>query len=676
MSFDLLQLGKNGILAHQRSLQTTGQNINNANTPSYVRERTEYLESSYGGLERVRVQRMIDEFANRQLRTDISKVSYYEANLQQAEQLDTLLGDSTTNVSSSIENFFNTLQDANNDPGSVTARQLALAEADAMVTKFNDFSNYLNDQKSIINDRLKLSTDRINSIAENISNLNERVFASQGGSNANGDTNALMNQRDEELRKLAELVQFSVIERDNGGLSVHLKNGQPLVLEDGRFNSVAVRNNPNTERLEFILEKEHGGGSKSEFLVPVDEVGGQVGGYLEYRDETLMPTQRRLGQLAVRLVDSLNAQNQKGMDLDNQLGRKLFDLSLTEASGLAYDENTGNAEVTVQVLEGNSESFPSENLQVTMTSATDYEVVAVDAQGRPLDGAEVITGTLTAGSADIVEYGVSLNVANTADAGDKFLVKPAESAASEISLAVRRPEDIALASPVRVSNHPDNTSASNIELSQINAPDDYYNASDDGLLATAPAEVEVLAVTGNQYTLRLNDANGNQIGDNLVTTDMDNVIQQVYDNTGPPITTTPDYDINIVGEPVVGDSYEMEYNLNGFDDNSNGQRLSDLQRQQLVRRDGAEDFEPTMTFNESYGRLVSDVGSKVSQNRVLRESAEAIKGQTEALYESQSGVNLEEEAANLIQYQQAYTASARIITTSQTIFDTLLRSLG
>lgn len=675
MSFDLLNIGKNGILAHQKSLQTTGKNINNANTDSYVRERTEYFESSYGGLERVRVQRMIDEFANRQLRTDISKVSYYEANLQQAEQLDTLLGDTTTNVSSSIESFFNTLQDANNDPGSVTARQLILAEADAMVTKFNDFSGYLDEQKSIINERIKLSTDRINSIAENIGNLNERVFASQGGSKNNGDTNALMNQRDEELRKLAELVEFNVIKHETGALSVNLKNGQPLVLEDGRFNSVAAKNNPNTERLEFMLLKEHGGGKKSEFLVPVGDVGGAVGGYLEYRDEILMPTQRRLGQMAIRIADSMNAQNQKGMDLDNQLGRKLFDLTQTSAQGLEYEDNTGNAAVTMNVLEGNSESFPSENLQVTMTSATDYEVVAVDAAGKPLPGADVVTGTLDgSGNADIVRYGVSLNVTNTANAGDKFLVKPAESAASEIVLAVRRPEDIALASPVRVSDNPDNQGAAEVELSQINTPDDFYNATGDGLLATAPGEIQILSVTGDQYELRLLDQNGNQIGNDYTTTDLDNVVQQIYDDAGMGIDV--DYDINIVGEPNVGDSYNMEYNLNGFDDNSNGQRLSDLQRQQLVRRDGAEDYEPTMTFNESYGRLVSDVGSKVSQNRVLMESAIAVKSQTEALYESQAGVNLEEEAASLIQYQQAYTASARIITTSQTIFDTLLRSLG
>lgn len=672
MSFDLLNIGKNGILSHQQSLQVTGQNINNANTPSYVRERTEYLESQYGGLERVRVQRMIDEFANRQLRTDISKVSFYEANLQQAEQLDTLLGDSTTNVASSIENFFNTLQDANNDPGSVTARQLVLAEADGMVTKFNDFSSYLNDQKSIINERVKLSTDQINSIAENIGNLNERIFASKGGNNSFGDTNALLNQRDEELRKLAELVEFSVVEQDSGGLSVNLKNGQPLVLEDGRFNSVAAKNNPNTERLEFVLQKQHGSGSKSEFLVPADQVGGSVGGYLEYRDTVLMPTQRRLGQLAVRITDSLNTQNQKGLDLDNQLGRKLFDLTQTQASGLAYEQNTGSANVTMSVLEGNSESFPSENLQVTYDAAdNEYDIVAVDSTGAPLEGAEVVSVSLTGGSADVVRYGVRLDVTNAAGAadGDRFLVKPAESAASEIELVVRRPEDLALASPVRVTDDIDNTGSATAELSQINVPDEYYDTTNNTLLGSAPARVEITGKNGNLYDLELFDKDGNSLGTLTNTNDLTDIIGKIEGGD-------PDYDISIVGEPAVGDEFTIAYNENGFDDNSNGQRLTDLQRQQLVRRDGAEDYEPTMTFNESYGRLVSDVGSRVSQTRVLRDSAEAIKGQTEALYESKSGVNLEEEAANLIQYQQAYTASARIITTSQTIFDTLLRSLG
>lgn len=670
MSFDLLQIGTNGILSHQESLQITGQNINNANTPSYVRERTEYLESQYGGLERVRVQRMIDQFANRQLRNDISQVSFYEANLQQAEQLDTLLGDSTTNVASSIENFFNTLQDANNDPGSVTARQLVLSDADAMITKFNDFSSYLNEQKDIINERVKLSTDSINSIAENIGNLNERIFASKGSSKANGDTNALMNQRDEELRKLAELIDFSVVEQSNGGLSVNLKNGQPLVLEDGRFNTVAAKNNPNTERLEFVLEKDHGGGKRSEFLVPAEQIGGSVGGYMEYRDTVLMPTQRRMGQLAIRIADSLNAQNQKGMDLDNQLGRKLFDLSLTEASGLEYEENTGNALVTMNVLEGNSESFPSENLQVTMTSATDYEVVAVDSQGKPLEGAEVVTGTLNAaGQADIVRYGVSLQVDNTANAGDKFLVKPAEGAAAEISLAVRRPEDVALASPVRVTDNAENTGAATAELSAVNVPDEYYDTTNNTLLGTAPASIEITNKNGNFYDVELFDKNGNSMGTLTNTDDLADVVSRIAG-------TNADYDVDIVGEPAVGDRFDIAYNENGFDDNSNGQRITDLQRQQLVRRDGAEDYEPTMTFNESYGRLVSDVGSRVSQTRVLRDSAQAIQNQTEALYESKAGVNLEEEAANLIQYQQAYTASARIITTSQTIFNTLLQSLG
>ena len=214
----------------------------------------------------------------------------------------------------------------------------------------------------------------------------------------------------------------------------------------------------------------------------------------------------------------------------------------------------------------------------------------------------------------------------------------------------------------------DNQGAAGIEIAAINTPDDYFDTANNTLLGTAPARIEVTGQTGNAYDLDVFDKDGNLINSITGTTDLNGILGQAG-------LTDPDYEVDINGEPAVGDEYTIEYNTNGFDDNSNGQAMADLQRQQLVRRSGGEEAEPTMTFNESYGRLVSDVGSRVSQNRVLRDSAEAIKSQTETLYDSQAGVNLEEEAANLIQYQQAYTASARIITTSQTIFDTLLTSL-
>ncbi|MCA1767115.1 MAG: flagellar hook-associated protein FlgK, partial [Idiomarina sp.] len=478
------------------------------------------------------------------------------------------------------------------------------------------------------------------------------------------------NKRDDQLRELSELVQFSTVEQKNGAVAVNLKNGQPLVLEDGRFNAVAVKSNPDTERLEMVLEKEHGNGKKSEFYVPTNEVGGSVGGYLEYRDEVLMPTQKRLGQLAIRIADSMNTQNQKGMDLDNQLGRKIFDLAKTESQAVPYSENTGTGDIGVRVLEGNSKSFPSENLRITKTGNPDeYEVVPVNSDGTVVSGADTITFTQASpGTADIVELGVSLDLTGAANDGDQFLAKPAESAASEISLAIRRPEDIALANPIRVKDGMDNQGAAGIEIASINTPDDYYDTTNNTLLGTAPARIEVTGQTGNAYDLDVFDKDGNLINSIAGTTDLNGILGQAG-------LADPDYEIDINGEPEVGDEYLIEYNTNGFDDNSNGQSMADLQRQQLVRCSGGEEAEPTMTFNESYGRLVSDVGSRVSQNRVLRDSAEAIKSQTEALYDSQAGVNLEEEAANLIQYQQAYTASARIITTSQTIFDTLLTSL-
>lgn len=671
MSFSLLDIAKQGVLAHQQSLNIVGKNINNTNTPSYVRERTEYVESSLGGLERVRVQRMIDEFSNRQLRTDISKVSFYEANLQQAEQLDTLLGDSTTNVASSIEKFFNTLQDANNDPGSVTARQLVIADAGAMVTKFNDFSQYLDDQEQIINDRMRLTTDRINALAENINELNRRVSTASARNNDNGDLNALMNQRDEELRKLAELIEFSTIENKNGTISVNLKSGQPLVLENNEFNALTMRNNPDTERLELVLQKEFASsGGEATFLVPNDQVGGSLGGYLDYRDDILMTAQRRLGQLAVRIADAVNEQNQRGMDLDNQLGVKLFDLSLTEAAGLANDDNAGTATINARILEGNSESFPSENLRITMTSATQFEVVPVDSNGQPIAGAAVVTGDVGAapGTDDLAELGLQIDVSAGAVAGDSYIIKPAESAASEVRFTARRPEDIALANPIRVISDINNQGSAAFEISQINNPGAFYDTTNNTLDAAAPARIEITGQTGNAYDLELFDVAGNSLGTLTGATDLRNIVTQI-------VGGTPDYDVTIRGEPAVGDEFRIEYNTNGFDDNTNGQALADLQRQNLVRRDGAEADDPTMTFNESYARLVSDVGSLVSQNRVLRDSAIAIRDQTRALYESQSGVNLDEEAANLIQFQQAYSASARIMSTAQTIFETLLNAV-
>jgi len=667
MSFDLLEAGKRAVLAHQQSLQTTGRNINNVNNDTYVRERTNYVTNEYGVIEGTRTERMINSFINKQLNRDISRVEFNAAKLEQAEQLDKLLGNRDTNVASAVESFFNAMQDANSDPSSITARQIVITEAEGLATQFNSFGGFLNDQEDIINQRLSTSTEQINSITENLAELN--IQLQYGNSeNKQSDVNSLMNQRDAELRKLAELVQFQTVEHDSGAISVNMANGTPLVLENGKFNTLVASQKPDTGRLQLFVESQTKSQNETRYPVRDEDVGGAVGGYLDYRDNVLLPAQKKLGQLAVRVADALNTQNQKGMDLDNQLGAKIFDLSDTKVTGLGFSNNSGSGEISMSVLEGNSEQFGSENLLVKKVSATEYTVQAADENGAALQDSPAITIDASAGAGDyeVPEYGVMLSIDNAGAAvGDQFLTKPAEEAALNIQTQMTRPQDLALASPVRLVATSDNEGVAELELSALNEPGAFYNGN--ALDNDAPQRIEFSENADGSFDITVLDGDGDTFGTITNTNDFENIISRA---SGGDV----DYDVTLDGTPVDGDSFSIQYNTDGINDNRNGQLLTDLQRENTVRRSVIDSEEPTLSFNESFARIVSEVGSKVSQTRISQETAEAIKSQTETAYESVSGVNLEEEAANLIQFEQAYNASARIITVAQTTFDTLLQS--
>ena len=407
---------------------------------------------------------------------------------------------------------------------------------------------------------------------------------------------------------------------------------------------------------------------------------------MDYRDNQLLPAQRRIGQMALRIADTMNSQNQKGMDLDNQLGQKLFDLSSTPVRALDFEENTGNANINVGLLEGNSAKLTSDNLLITKTGADTFTVQAADNQGRAIKNAPEVTIS-TAGNPSAIaveEYGVELTSANfsAASDGDKFLAKPVEDIAGDIGVAISRPEDLALAKPVRVSDDLENQGSANIELESINGTSNFFDAAGKTLADGAPTGVAVDAVNSDgTFDVTLSRKNGSDITLTGLS-DLKNLAQQANDqaaaNGNPaPFAGSPlDYDISINGQPAAGDSYSIEYNTDGFDDNRNGEAFTELQQNAQLRRSSADSDDANMTFAEGYSRVVSDIGSYVQQTRTRRDAAQAIEAQTQAMYEAKSGVNLEEEAANLIQFERAYNAAARIITVAQRTFDSLLNAVG
>ncbi|KXS35230.1 MAG: flagellar hook-associated protein FlgK [Idiomarina sp.] len=683
-SFDLLTKGQTAVLAHQRALAITGQNINNINNPDYVRERAEYVSNPFGGLRGVESRRMIDEYIVGQLNRSHMDVAFQNGKLDQAEPLDSLLGNTESSINSAVTSFFNSVQDANNDPSSLTNRQVVISEAEGLMTRMSDFSRYLNDQENIVNERVRDSVQQINTLSKNIAELNNELKF--GSSNVKGfDANSLRNQRDQQLEELSKLVSFDVVKSDSDAVQVNLKNGVPLVLKDGRYNMITANSQPDTGRVEIQIESTNSSDPTKFYLKP-DQLGSALGGYMDYRDNQLLPAQRRIGQMALRIADTMNSQNQKGMDLDNQLGQKLFDLSSTPVRALDFEENTGNANINVGLLEGNSAKLTSDNLLITKTGADTFTVQAADNQGRAIKNAPEVTIS-TAGNPSAIaveEYGVELTSANfsAASDGDKFLAKPVEDIAGDIGVAISRPEDLALAKPVRVSDDLENQGSANIELESINGTSNFFDAAGKTLADGAPTGVAVDAVNSDgTFDVTLSRKNGSDITLTGLS-DLKNLAQQANDqaaaNGNPaPFAGSPlDYDISINGQPAAGDSYSIEYNTDGFDDNRNGEAFTELQQNAQLRRSSADSDDANMTFAEGYSRVVSDIGSYVQQTRSRRDAAQAIEAQTQAMYEAKSGVNLEEEAANLIQFERAYNAAARIITVAQRTFDSLLNAVG
>lgn len=128
------------------------------------------------------------------------------------------------------------------------------------------------------------------------------------------------------------------------------------------------------------------------------------------------------------------------------------------------------------------------------------------------------------------------------------------------------------------------------------------------------------------------------------------------------------YQVAISGQPKAGDVFTVNFNTDGKNDNRNALALVSLETEATMQ-DG------TLTFGGGYGKMVEEVGTKSSLSKINTEASKSLLEQTQSMRDGISGVNLDEEAADLIQFQQLYQANARVISVARELFDTLLNSL-
>ncbi|MBE0367379.1 flagellar hook-associated protein FlgK [Pseudoalteromonas aurantia] len=670
MSFNLMNIGTSGIRASTELLQTTSKNISNLNTKGYIRERTEHSTMVGNQVGRGETVRLINEFAQKQLNRDISNKTYYEQFVTEASRVDTLFAEDSNSLNKSINSLFNNLQEAMNQPSSRVTRGLFLTDAENLTEQMDRLSGIVFDQGNIVNQQLDLFANEANNLIQKVSDLNAQV-ASLNTPTGTKASSSVLNERDQAISDLAELVDIETLDGPNGEKLVFLGSGQALVMENGTFNAFSLAGDPDPNVRDLKLDVKDGQAVALE--VNSSTLKGKIGGLLAFRDEILQPAQNQLGQIGIALADAFNEQNKKGMDLDGNLGGELFKIPTTTAFPYKANNAASTVTVTATLEAGKGKEIPATDFKVIKGAGTAVTVVPVDSKGNTIGTAStgnitppgniVFTGPATPPDTFGLEISFSAGVTNT---NDSFLIKLNAHAAANIELATDRPEKLALAAPIRTKTDAGNTGDGNITVGTVSntGTGSNFTAGPPPSLTNGTITLQKTAVA-NQYTVT--DGSG------TVTFLAPPPAENILSTAGAPFNTYG-FDFNIEGNVSPGDSFQVEFNTGGFDDNRNGLALSKLQSGELVRENviTTTTADNLQTFNEAYAGLVTDVGVVANQAKTNGAAFEALAAQSEAWFESMSGVNLDEEAANLLRFQQSYSASAQIISTARTIFDTLL----
>lgn len=632
----ILDIGISGLSSARANLQTASHNISNVDTPGYNRQRvlqtTNLAQSSGAGFigQGVRVstvERIYSQFLVNQSLQAQTKSSQLDSNLTQISQINNLLADSNAGLSPALQNFFGSVQDLANNPASVPSRQSLLSNSEALVARFQILDQNISASREGINAQIQGNVQEINSLAENIANLNTSITVAEGTTGGQ-PPNDLLDQRDALVSDLGKLINTNFVRQNNGTYNIFIGNGQPLVVgaETMTLRAVASPDDPFEVTVGFVA------GNKT-ILIPEEQLqgGGSLGGLLAYRNETLDSVQNSLGRIAIGLAQTLNDQHQLGQDLNGDLGGVFFNVPSPKVISV-----TGNAPAS---------NITMDISDVTALTSSDYRF-AYDGANYSLtrlsDNTSVTTAVLPTGGAPLILDGVRVTGA-TINANERFMIQPTRDGAKNISLAISDTAKIAAAAPIETRSALTNTGSGTISAGTVNPLPVNVNLQQ-------PLTITFHTPADGQF-----DVAG--VGVGLPAAN------QVYTD-GTDITFNG-LTVQISGTPGAGDVFTVGPNNNGNSDARNALLLAGLQTQNILAGG-------TASYQAIYGQLVSQVGNQTRELEVTSEVQANLLARTNESLQSLSGVNLDEEAANLLRYQQAFQASGKIIEISSTLFDTLL----
>lgn len=642
MASGIYNIGVTALAAAQTSLATTAHNVANAQTEGYSRQRVDlttqipmFLGGSFigSGVKLDSISRAYDGFLTNQVRVYNSSHSRAEVMATQAGQVDQLLSDVNIGMMPVMQSFFGSLQDVANDPSSITPRQTLLNQSGMLVDRFHALNQRFEELRTQVNGALSDNIAEINSYSAEIADLNKQIVLFGKGN----PPNDILDRRDALLAKLSEKISVNTVTQTDGSINVFIGNGQTLVLGFDASNLLVERNNFDINVNEIAVSNAGSASVQISNLIS----GGTLGGLLDFRRTVLDPAQNDLGRLAIGIAETFNTQHKLGQDLNGNLGTDFFkvpSLQVMPGSGVpgVVAANLTNAgqltgdEYTLTFNGGNS---------YTLVRNSDQQTTAINTGGVSPYTTPAVDGfslTLTAGAA----------------VGDQFLIRPTRGGALGLLDNITDPRAVAAAVPIRTAAATTNTGNGIITQGKV----------------TSVANLPLPANVTLQYNGLTNDFT--VVGAVPPVGNIPYVPGATIAFNGLEFSITGTLSGGSVGPPVIPqDQFIISNNTGGVGDNRNALLLAGLQTQRVLANGGE-------SYSDAYGGLVADVGLRANSAQISEKAQADLLRQTTQAQQAASGVNLDEEAANLMKFQQLYQAAAQVVTVANSMFQTLLNAVS
>ncbi|QSX77620.1 flagellar hook-associated protein FlgK [Agrilutibacter solisilvae] len=622
----ILSTGSSALLAFQRALGTVGHNVANAATPGYSRQRVDLAArpgQSVGpgyvgqGVDVSALQRLADGLVFARQVDSSGELGRLSQLSTLSDRIDALVSDGATGVSGPWAAFFTAADAVTASPTSNVARTQMLSAGQTLAARFRSLDSQLNTLENEVDTRLQGKVGDANQLATEIARLNGDIATA--GSNASPD---LLDARAMRIDQLASLVGGTTVAQDDGALNVFTAGGQALVLGNRAMQLSTVADPYQPDRMQLALE-----GSGGKVQLSASAVTGELGGLLEFRGRVLDPARAELGRMATTFAQSFNAAHGAGVDYNGAPGGDVF--AIGGPSLAAHAANAGNATLTASV--GDPSALKGNDLVLRFDGS--WTATRTDT------GAAVpITGSGTAADPLRVD-GVDLVVGGAPGVGDRFNLSPTRGSAGTLQVVLADPAKIAAAGPLQSNTDPANLGTATIAATQVTS------AAAFGSFAGATIEF----IDDTQYTV-------NGAGPYAYTAG-----SAIADAAG-------GWSVALSGQPAAGDRFTLARTPAHSGDNANARALGAMDQKRLL--DGG-----ALSLTDGLAGLTARVGTDARHAELGLEAQTAIHGQIAAERESVSGVNLDEEAADMLRFQQAYQAAAQVISTADNMFQTLLSAV-